>query len=110
MIRSRVVRSSEVEPVEMLPGVRRRTLACGEKVMIVRVTLDQGAEVPQHSHPHEQAGYVVAGELTFTIGDEVYRLGPGDSYDAPSGVEHSATAHSDAVILDVFSPPREEYR
>lgn len=105
-----VIRSSEVEPVEMLPGVRRRTLACGERVMVVQVTLDEGAAVPGHSHPHEQAGYVVSGELTFTIGGEVCRLGPGDSYSAPSNVEHSATAHTNVVILDIFSPPRDEYR
>lgn len=106
----KMVRSSEVEPVEMLPGALRRTLVCGEKVMMVHFTIGEGAEVPRHSHPHEQVGYVVAGELTMTIGDESYRLKPGDSYYAPSGVEHSATAHSNVIVLDVFSPPREEYR
>ena len=110
MTQRTMVRSSEIEPVEMLPGALRRTLVCGEKVMMVHFTLDEGTEVPRHSHPHEQVGYVVAGEMTMTIGDENFRLGPGDSYYAPSGVEHSATANTDVSILDVFSPPREEYR
>lgn len=105
-----VVRVTEVEPVEMMAGVWRRTLATGERLMISHITLDKDATVPMHSHPHEQVGYVIQGRMRMTIGEQIYEFEPGDSYLIPGGVEHDATALTDCVALDIFSPPREEYR
>lgn len=104
------VRVADVEPVEMMPGAWRRTLATGERMMIAHVTLDQGAGVPLHKHPHEQVGYVLEGRIRMTIGGEVYEFEPGDSYFIASEVEHDGLAVTRCVVLDVFSPPREEYR
>lgn len=105
-----IIKSFEVEPVEMVPGVWRRTLASGERLMLVHVTLEEGAVVPAHSHPHEQVGYVVSGELKMTIGGTEHSLKPGDSYLIPSNVEHGAVTPEGAQVLDVFSPPREDYK
>ncbi|MEA3345170.1 MAG: cupin domain-containing protein [Chloroflexota bacterium] len=104
------VRASEVEPVEMLPGIQRRTLADGERLMITQVLISQGTELPAHSHPHEQISYIVSGELEMRVGDQSYHLRPGDSLLLPSGMEHSALALQDVVVIDTFSPPREEYK
>ena len=104
------VRIANVDPVEMLPGVVRRTLATGDQMMIAHVTLDKDAVVPMHHHPHEQVGYVLEGQIQMTIDQEVYQFEVGDSYFIPGDVEHEATAVTDCVVLDVFSPPREEYR
>lgn len=101
---------ADVEPVEMMPGVWRRTLATGERMMIAHVTLDAGAAVPMHNHPHEQVGYVLEGRIRFTIGTDVHEFEAGYSYFIPGDVEHKAVAVTDCVVLDVFSPPREEYR
>lgn len=103
-------RHNSPEPVEMLPGVVRRTLTAGDKMMLIEVTLDPGAVVPSHTHPHEQTGYVVSGRMRLQIAHEVQDLNPGDAYMIPGGVEHQATALEPLVIIDVFSPPREEYR
>lgn len=105
-----VVRAADVEPVEMLPGVWRRTLAYGERVMIAQFTLEEGAAVPLHRHHQEQTGYIVKGELEMTIGSETYRLKAGDSYLAPANVEHGAKVVKAAVVIDAFSPPREDYK
>ena len=96
--------------VEMVPGVYRQMLACGERIMTVEVTLARGSVVPLHTHPHEQVGFVVSGRLSFTIGDDEQVLGPGDAYAIPGGVPHGCTALEDSVAIDNFSPPREEYR
>jgi quercetin dioxygenase-like cupin family protein len=101
---------AEVEAVEMVPGVWRRTLSYGEQVMIVHFTLEERAVVPPHRHPQEQAGYVVEGELLMTIGGETHTLKAGQSYLALSNVEHSATVVKRAVVIDMFSPPREDYK
>jgi quercetin dioxygenase-like cupin family protein len=95
--------------VEMLPGLTRRVLALSDKLMLVEFTLDEGVEVPKHSHPHDQVGYVVSGGMRLVIGEQVAECGPGDSYHAPPDVSHSAVALESSVVVDVFSPPREDY-
>jgi len=94
----------------MLPGVTRRTLTAGDKMMLIEVRLEPGAVVPMHTHPHEQTGYVVSGHMRLQIAGDTLDLDPGDAYLIPGGVEHEATALDPLVIVDVFSPPREEYR
>jgi quercetin dioxygenase-like cupin family protein len=105
-----LVHRSSATPVEMLPGVVRRTLTAGERTMLIEVSLAQGAVVPSHSHPHEQIGYLASGRLLFEVGDERRELAPGDSWLVPSDVPHQVTALEASVAIDVFSPPREEYR
>ena len=53
---------------------------------------------------------MVSGRLEFTIGDQVRALGPGDAYLMPSNVVHSTRALEDSVVVDVFSPVREDYK
>jgi quercetin dioxygenase-like cupin family protein len=101
---------AEVEPVEALPGLDRRTLGCSERLLIAEFRAAPGVDVPRHSHPHDQVGYVVSGEVQLTIGDETVRCAPGDSYAIPGGVEHGARFLSQCVVIDCFSPPREDYR
>lgn len=97
-------------PVEMFPGVVRRTLTDGDRMMLIEVRMDAGAVVPTHSHPHEQTGYLVSGRGRFRLGDEERELRPGDTWLVPGGVPHEVTALEPSVFIDVFSPPREEYR
>src|SRR3990172_5741936 len=72
--------------VEMFPGVMRRTLSWGERTLLVELTMATGSEVPWHSHPHEQIGYVVRGRFLFDIGGECREVSATDSYLVPSGV------------------------
>jgi len=100
---------NEAKPVTMLPGLVRRNLATGNSMMICEFTFDAQVAIPTHSHPHEQVGYVVHGRVNMTIAGETSELGPGDSYFAPPGVPHSAITLEPTVIVDTFSPPREDY-
>ena len=104
-----VVRSSDVEPVEMLEGVSRRTLVIGERVMLVQFNFQKGASLPSHSHPHEQAGYVVSGRMNMQIGEDTFHLKAGDSYYVPANAEHRVDVLETTEAVDVFSPPREDY-
>jgi quercetin dioxygenase-like cupin family protein len=104
------VHNSEIEPVEMRPGVLRRTLAISESMMVCEVVLLEGSLVPAHQHIHEQTGYIVSGQVEFTIGDQTTTLYPGDSYAVPSNVVHSVIPLVASVVIDVFSPPRDEFR
>jgi quercetin dioxygenase-like cupin family protein len=101
--------NAETPAVEPMSGIQRRTLVWGERMLFVEFVLAKGSGVPPHQHPHEQLGYVVSGWMEFTIGDEVRVLGPGDAYRMPSEVVHSTKALEDTVVVDVFSPIREDY-
>jgi quercetin dioxygenase-like cupin family protein len=61
-------------------------------------------DLPPHAHG-AQWGTVVAGEIVFTIGDETRSYGPGECYDIPAGVEHSARIRAGTVAIDVFAEP-----
>jgi quercetin dioxygenase-like cupin family protein len=100
---------SEAEIVEMFPGVIRRTLSWGERTLLVELTMAAGSEVPWHSHLHEQIGYVVSGRFLFDIGDECREVAATDSYIVPSGVQHRVRNLEDTVVVDIFSPRRDEY-
>jgi quercetin dioxygenase-like cupin family protein len=104
------VRAAEIEPVEMLPGIWRRTLSYGQRLMVVQVTLEEGVVVPVHSHPHEQITYVIEGQLAMEVGGQTHVLGPGDSLLLPGDVEHGATVAERTRVIDTFSPPREDYK
>jgi len=79
-------------------------------MMLVEVHMDAGAVVPMHTHPHEQTGYLASGRCRLQIADEARDLSPGDCWMIPGGIPHEATAIAASVFVDVFSPPREEYR
>jgi len=101
--------NSQSRPVEMMPGVVRRTLSRGERTLLCEITLAKGSVVPAHDHPHEQTGYVVRGRLLFRIGDEEREVAAGDGYMIPSSVSHAVTALEESIAIDIFSPVREEY-
>jgi quercetin dioxygenase-like cupin family protein len=97
-------------PVEMFPGVVRRTLTDGDCLMLIEVTIERGGVVPMHTHPHEQTGYLISGRFLFELGDEKREIGPGDCWLVPSNVPHQVTALEPCLVVDIFSPPREDYR
>ena len=100
----------DVVPVEMLPGLFRRTLAWGAKAMITEFTAVEGVFIPMHSHSQEQVGYVLKGQVEFVADGETFIADVGDSYALPGGVEHSARFLAPSTLIEVFSPVREEYQ
>ena len=98
-----------VDPVSMCEGITRRTLSTGKRLMFCLFEWQANAILPEHSHHHEQAGYVVSGKVEFTIGGRTVLLGPGESYAIPANIVHSGKSHEPTRVLDAFSPIREEY-
>lgn len=98
-----------ITPIRPVPGCRLRT-PYGEHLMLSYLEMDAGAEVPLHSHPHEQGGILLSGVLELTIGDETRRVTAGSLFLIPPNTPHRAYAcDGPAVVLDVFSPVREDY-
>lgn len=100
---------AEIKPIEPVPGCRMRT-PFGNNLMLSYLEMDPGAEVPLHHHPHEQGGILIKGVLELTIGEETRRVEPGAMFLIPPNVPHRAVAvEGPVVVLDVFSPIREDY-
>ena len=94
----------------IFPGVNIFTTA-GEKMMLSLVEFEPGAIVQPHSHPHEQMGMLLEGELTFTISGQTQTLQPGEMWRIPGGVVHSAVAgNMPTKAMDIFCPIRKDYR
>ena len=99
-------------PSEQVKSDISRRLITGERIMLAQVELQRGCIVPQHAHVHEQMTYVLEGCLQLTVGSDgaaTYDLRAGDVLHLPSNVPHAAVALEDTRVLDVFSPPREDW-
>jgi len=102
--------NKDAKPINALPGLIRKTLAQGKSMMICEFRFDAHVEIPIHSHPHEQVGYLVEGHVEMVIDGKKYELKKGDSYYAPSNVPHGVLTLEPSVIVDTFNPPREDYQ
>ncbi|MFC7077127.1 cupin domain-containing protein [Haloarcula halophila] len=96
------------ETVEAVDGVHLTQLVVGERMSAQQFHIEPGAVVPEHSHDHEQIGFVVSGAFTFFIDGEESVVSSGDSYVIPGGEPHRVENRTDEPVtgIDVFSPPR----
>jgi quercetin dioxygenase-like cupin family protein len=104
------ITSQDVPRVEIWKGVHRRTMATTDEAMLCEFFLECDAFVPPHQHMNDQVGYVISGELEMTIGGQARICKAGETYAIPGGIVHSARAITDVLAIDVFSPPRDDYR
>jgi len=84
--------------------------AVGERMMVTLMTFKRDQKEMAHSHPHEQAGYCIQGRFILTIDGQSMEIGPDDSYVIPGGATHDYRVLEDSLSVEMFSPPREEYR
>lgn len=99
----------EVKNEDLGNGVVRSVLAYGPELMCVENRFQKGAVGSLHSHPHTQITYVVSGKFEFTIGDEKKTVEPGDTMLKQDGVEHGCVCLEEGVLLDIFTPMREDF-
>ena len=102
--------TSNLPRKELCDGISANVV-WGEKITLSFADCNPYSTLPPHSHPHEQMGVVLSGKCEFTIAEESKLLQEGDVFLVPSGVEHSAKfLESQTRILDIFSPPREDFK
>ena len=120
----------KTEAQETAPGVVRRVLAYCDNVMCVENTFKKGSIGAMHNHPHTQITYVASGKFEFTIdgevhtvskGDtllqqripftdgEVHTVSKGDTLLKQDGVMHGCTCLEDGILIDIFTPMREDF-
>ena len=97
-------------PRQLAEGIATRVFP-GDQAMLSLVTIEPNAEGRMHSHPEEQWGILLEGEGVRVQGGVEVAVKKGDFWRTPGGVPHTFRAGpSGATVLDVFAPPREEYR
>lgn len=90
-------------------GIELKTLVFGDRTLVCEFRLRANGNLPSHSHIYEQTGYLIAGGIRLTIGDDVFAVEPGDRWCIGGGVHHSAEILADSVAIEIFSPVREDY-
>lgn len=103
------VADAETAWVASAPGIRRKVLCHDDAIMLVRFAFEAGAVGAEHSHPHRQVSVIESGVFDVTIAGKTRRLNAGDSYLVAPDLRHGATAIEAGVIVDVFSPLREDF-
>ena len=102
--------SLEALPVrEVMPGFCARFIH-SENVTLAYWNVDRGADLPSHSHAHEQIVNALEGVFNLVVDGVVHELRRGDVFVIPSHVVHSGRALTSCRLLDVFYPVREDYR
>jgi len=101
--------ASDLPVEEAAAGMTRQILGYDPSLLVARVTFEEGAVGEMHDHPHSQVTYVESGSFDVTIGDDTRTLSDGDSFYVPPHVSHGAVCTRPGVLLDVFSPVREDF-
>ena len=104
-----IVENSKVATTTVGQGVERKILATHGSLMSVEVRFKKGSIGAVHTHPHEQVSYVVRGSFEFELEGQKTIIKAGDSYYVNPNVPHGVVALEDSIILDIFTPQREDF-
>lgn len=104
-----LIADDDLEWVTVEDGIRRKVMAYDDKLMLVKVDFKQGRIGATHHHPHLQISYVASGVFEITIRGESRILRGGDVYFVPENAVHGAVCLEDGLLIDVFSPLREDF-
>lgn len=103
------IEAASMEWQSVDPGVKRKIMGYNDEIMMVQVHFDKDGIGTLHKHRHSQTTYVVSGKFEVTVGDEKKVLVAGDGFYIPPEAEHGAVCLDEGVLIDVFSPVREDF-
>lgn len=101
--------ASEAEVEDIGGGLKRQMLGYNHEIMAVKIYFDKGAIGYNHAHRHSQVSFVVEGEFHFNIDGETKVMKAGDSCQIQPWQDHGATCPTGGILIDMFSPPREDF-
>ncbi|UGU17370.1 cupin domain-containing protein [Sinomicrobium kalidii] len=90
-------------------GIERQFVGYDDRIMMVKVKFEKGAVGYVHNHYHSQATYVASGVFKITVEGKDKILREGDGFFIASNVPHGAECLEDGMLIDVFSPAREDF-
>lgn len=105
-----IVKNREVTPTPAGERVQRKVLAADGSLMLVEVSFQQGSVGAVHRHPHEQVSYVAKGRVEVELEGRKEIVQAGDSFYAGSNQAHGVKALEETVLIDIFTPQREDFK
>lgn len=102
--------ADEIPFVDIKEGMKRRILAYGGGLMTVEVHFAKGVVGNLHQHIHEQIAYCIKGSFEFEVSGEKRIIKAGDTIWMPKDSMHGAVALEDSILLDIFTPQREDFK
>ena len=103
------IENAEVPWEVIASGMKRKIMAWDENLMMVKVAFEKGAIGTLHQHPHSQISHVESGKFEVQIDGQRKQLGSGDAFYIPSNAVHGAICLEAGVLIDIFSPMREDF-
>ncbi|MBE7172572.1 MAG: cupin domain-containing protein [Williamsia sp.] len=100
---------SEIEWEQVGEGVKRKIVAYNDQLMLTKVAFEKGGVGALHHHYHSQISHVESGAFEIQIGDDKKLLKAGDAYIVPPHAVHGAVCVEAGVLVDAFSPYREDF-
>ena len=99
----------QVKAKELAPGCWAKLIHT-DNMTVAHWHIEKGAAIPEHSHPHEQVANVIEGEFELTVDGDTQVMGPGHVAEVRPNAVHYGKARTACYIIDVFYPPRDDYK
>ena len=103
------IKNDDISWEQVDAGVKRKIMAYDDKLMVVKVEFETGGIGSLHKHYHSQITHLESGVFEVEINGEKKLLKSGDAFYIPPNVLHGAVCKEAGVLIDVFSPMREEF-
>jgi len=100
---------ADIEMDNLGAGISRKIITYDESLMLVKVIFEKGSVGAVHQHYHTQISYVEKGSFEVMINGEKKVLGIGSSFYVPPNIPHGVYCLEEGVLLDMFSPMREDF-
>jgi quercetin dioxygenase-like cupin family protein len=103
------IEDKEVEWETTAPGIKRKIMSYDDRLMVVKVSFEKGAVGTLHQHHHTQITHIDSGAFEVEINGEKRVLKTGDAFFIPPNALHGAVCLEPGVLIDIFSPMREDF-
>lgn len=94
---------------DLVEGYKAKMIHTNQ-LSVMHVAVKAGHALSEHHHPHEQITNIIVGEFEMTVNGHTKICKAGEVIVIAGNLPHSGKAITDCQIIDVFNPPREDYR
>jgi quercetin dioxygenase-like cupin family protein len=100
---------ADIETKEMTPGFFSKIIHT-ENNTINFLEVKAGYTSALHQHVNHQCAFVIEGEFELTVDGVSQVLNTGTFAIIPPNVIHGGRAITDCKLIDIFNPPREDFK
>jgi quercetin dioxygenase-like cupin family protein len=96
-------------PEDALNPLAGRKALHGDSITVARFRFDKGNVVAMHHHINDQVTMIQSGRVRFNLDGEIQEMIAGEFIHVGPNIPHGNEALEDTVILEIFSPIREDW-